>query len=618
MSDDAGSGHRALLIFPPFVETSLAGPHLGIGLLAAMLEREGISAEVLDLNVRLVRALFSPGTADLVCRVVEREACPPPSAREMGALDWFRRAAAGGWIDDHPHTVSYALRAVRRVLFPVPDKLEDCVSDLSRGELALGLYRELLKPALARRPSAVGISVAFSEQLAEALSIARLVRALAPETPILLGGSQINLLQPSQIAILTYSGLIDGILTTNGEFAIGDLVRSANRSPIARVTTSGPLAAADLQGLPHPVFDDVGLYLGPLTIPVLATKGCYWGKCSFCDYVRLSDLGGARYLARPVKDVLDEVEEADRRFAPARVMLVSDAVPPGWYRQLAKGAIERSIALRTWSYMMHHDHLDRGFFDLLANASVRGINFGTESTNPRILRLMRKQAAPDAIRANLRDAHAAGIGVISNVIADYPTLTFEKAVAVVRDFEELSPHIDVLNPSMFDLTAGTPAADNPACHRLNVPASAYQRTSHGYHSLGFEAESGLTAEQRLVLRASYDRLASRIRLRNRLTTVAPRRLDDADGLVLDRGVFRASGTTGSVKIPDLGLSAELEGWEAEALLRLLSDGGSVSVGVARAIAAAAGYRGDWVSRLVGTGLVSRVQAANASAVVQPA
>jgi radical SAM superfamily enzyme YgiQ (UPF0313 family) len=599
-----------LLVFPPFAESALHGPHLGAALLTAILKRHGEEASLLDLNIRLIRRILQPDSIGEVILAVRARAEPALTARESAALGWLLRASIGGWADEHPASVVYALRVVRRVLYPVPERLEACLLDCSpdqhvrpEANLTDGLYHGLLAPALDLNPAVIGLSVAFSEQLHEAARIARLVRRIKPHLPVLLGGSQINLLQPAQIDLLAGSGLFDEILTPNGETAIINLVHSAKRRLRAKVSTAPAIALIDLKNLPLPEFDEISLYFHPITIPVLATKGCYWGKCAFCDYVRLSDIGAKRYLARPVDEVLAEIASAHRRFAPDRVMLISDAVPPSWYERLAEAAISAGLELRTWSYMMHHRQLSRRYFELLARAGAGGINFGTETTNARVLRLMRKEAAPDAIAANLRDAHGAGLSVIANVIADYPTMSFAEAVAAAGDFEQLATHIDVLNPSMFDLTAGTAAAEDPACHRLQVPDDAYKRSSHGFHTLSFEAETPLTETQKLALRVTYDRLAARIRLKRRAHTLLSSRVADDDLVVLDRGAMRIATIPPSIKLPHLGTAVALEEWEDALLERLLDRPEPARAGDLRRSARAGE---DWVERLIRLGLVKEV------------
>jgi len=530
------------------------------------------------------------------------------SVRESAALDWFQRAAGEGWISAYPASVSYALRVIRRVLFPVPSHLEACLQTAQNLDFAEELYGSLLDEVLRSSPRTVGFSVAFSEQVGETIRLARLIRERAPATPILLGGSQINLLQPSQIDLLARSGVFDYIVTPNGEPAIVELVDGARRQECAEVVTTRAIGAKDLVGLPHPVFDSTDLYFRPLTIPVLATKGCYWGKCAFCDYVRLSDIGGKRYLGRPAEEALDEIVHAHDTWQPDRIMLISDAVPPSWYGHLAEAAIASGVHLRTWSYMMHHEHLDRPFFEKLKKAGVQGINFGTESTNDRILRLMRKQATARAIGQNLRDAHESGISVISNVIADYPTLTFEEALRVVADFEALTPWVDELNPSTFDLTAGTPAAVAPGEHRLAVPNDAYHRSSHGFHTLPFSAEGALNSRQTMVLRVLYDQLAAAVRLRRRVAGLGDPKFHNEDLLIFDRGAVAIASSPPTYKIPALGLSLKLEAWESTLVDRILDRAeGRIKVGdLRREVEINASNASEWLLTFAGSGLISQV------------
>ena len=58
----------------------------------------------------------------------------------------------------------------------------------------------------------------------------------------------------------------------------------------------------DLRVVPAPDFDGLPLekYFAPhLVLPYDPTRGCYWGKCTFCHY-GLAEVGTAAYREREV------------------------------------------------------------------------------------------------------------------------------------------------------------------------------------------------------------------------------------------------------------------------------------------------------------------------------
>lgn len=602
---------KTLFIFPPFAESALLGPHLAPGLLTAILRNAGEGASTYDLNIRLVHEIFSPQLVREAVAAVRAILVTDLSPREDAALDWLVQAARGGWYVEYPATVRYVLRVVRRALFPVPPRLEDCFSDATpHHPLVDRLYRSLLATICQEAPTTIGLSVAFSEQLCETVAIARMLRRLLPNTVLLLGGSQINLLQAVQLQHIVNSNVFDAVLLPNGETGIVDLAKCGVTSGSTSIVRSRAVEVSDLAGLPQPVFDSVSLYFRPLTIPVLATKGCYWGQCSFCDYVHLSDIGGKRYLARPADEALQEIRFAQDQLGAERINLISDAVPPAWYSELAAAGTAQGVSLRTWSYMMHHEHMDRRFFQRLADAGVHSINFGTETTNDRILQLMKKQASSAAIRRNFEDAFGAGIRIIANVIPDYPTTTFDESMRVAADFEELAEFLDTLNPSMFDLTSGTPAAITPSLHEIKVREDVYGRSSHGFHTLSFQARAGLTEAQRLALQLVYKRLASGIRLKNRVLALAWNQASKFPMMIrLDRGALISASDSHEVKMPAIDATIALSAGEAAALQTSLSnDGGWNNRDELSKTAEANGLTNAdaWIERLSAGGMVDAV------------
>ena len=62
------------------------------------------------------------------------------------------------------------------------------------------------------------------------------------------------------------------------------------------------------EDIPSPTFDGLpmDLYLSPYPIlPVLQSRGCYWGKCTFCTH---SYIYGHRYGKQQTQKMVDELE----------------------------------------------------------------------------------------------------------------------------------------------------------------------------------------------------------------------------------------------------------------------------------------------------------------------
>jgi hypothetical protein len=572
--------HPVAFVFPPFCESAYHGPHLAIPLLRAVLLEKGIASTALDLNLKVLYSLIEPERIGKVLELLPGSRLPQHTQRKARAcLERLRFVGLERFTRPNPHSLKTALKFIREIVFPSPRRLEEALSaDLVRTDLASELYDEFLVEVHGLRPDTVAFSVAFSEQLAEAIELARRIRASIPSARLLLGGSQVNLLDPQQISLIEDACLFDAISVGNGEQTIvqiisnSEVLATTDGTRKTRVWRSGSMTSDECNSLPIPLFGSTDGYLSPLTLPVLVTKGCYWGKCTFCDYPRLSDLGGRRFIQRSPNRVLKEIKKLQSTYSPEKINLISDAIPPSWYRQLAHSAIEEGVVLKTWSYMMHQGNLDREFFNLLAKAGVGQINFGTESTVDRLLELMKKQASFGVIRRNIEDAHSAGLTVVANAIVDYPTTTVEEAFDNIRGFEELLPFVDSVNPQMFDLTAGTPMAAQPSVFGLEVPKTAYVKTNHGFHALEYSRPHDLTETDRRIAQEAFFRLALRVKLRRRIDGVRLGSERMSNQIAFDgSAIILRDDNSLRVWIVSLGAEWPIEQWEADLLDRALQN-----------------------------------------------
>ena len=79
---------------------------------------------------------------------------------------------------------------------------------------------------------------------------------------------------------------------------------------------------------------------GHFSMNLVTTRGCPY-HCNGCA----KPIGGQRYNARSPRDVVDEIEELDRLYAPDHLWFADDIVglKPGWIREFADLMVERDL-----------------------------------------------------------------------------------------------------------------------------------------------------------------------------------------------------------------------------------------------------------------------------------
>lgn len=604
-----------VLAFPPFSESALHGPHLAIPILRGVLTEMGIASVSMDLNIKCVNEVLKKENLSRFLSLIDSmDIDHENKLRAISSIEQLKNIGVSQFLNSGGAPLKQILKLIRNVLFPTPEDIESCLKgQIVRPEMAIEIYDHFVDEIMVCKPDVIGFSVAFSEQLAETVELAKAFKKKSNGLQIWVGGSQINLLESSQIESLVNCGIFDRISLGNGEQTLGDLVDSYNIVASEnghKVVKSGSMHKEHINALPKPIFDEnLNDYVPPVSLPVLVTKGCYWGKCTFCDYPKLSELGGARYISRDAKNVLNEIVGLKRKYRPAQINLISDAIPPKWYMEIARMAIDAGVKLDTWSYMMHHKNLDDDFFITLSEAGVKCINFGTESMIDRVLKIMKKQASSEHITKNIISARRAGITVVCNVIPDYPTTTREEAFQNVNLFAELCNYIDSLNPQMFDLTAGTPITESPNLFGVKVQQNAYQKTNHGYHSLVHEREDGLSQTDRSILKNVFSRMKWKTMVGRRLKYIKKANKQH-DILVFDGSAVILPND--DLWLMSIGSQWKLSCTEKEIIDSVTSDyGGSISLRDFKKLSEKHRMKDDyfykWLDSLYETGLIIDVE-----------
>ncbi len=202
-----------------------------------------------------------------------------------------------------------------------------------------------------------------------------------------------------------------------------------------------------MDDLAYPDFSDydMSLYFTPdPTYPIQLSKGCYWGKCNFCDYA----YGQQGYSPKHMDRIIAEIRYYINSYGASKFIFVDEAIPPKFYNELAKRIIDENLKINFYSFA----RLETGYTpDVLGNlydAGARLFLWGYECHSPRIMEKMNKGIDVDKRLDILSDARDAGIWNNGLFIFGYPTETLDEirdTMAVIRDNRRIIPSCTLSN-----------------------------------------------------------------------------------------------------------------------------------------------------------------------------
>lgn len=335
--------------------------------------------------------------------------------------------------------------------------------------------------AITARPfELIGLSVNYMSQLPFAVWMCREIRALCPSVTLCAGGTEITedvktLRDRHQIWALFPD--CDAIVVGEGESALIELLQAAAAGRPVPSGRPGILGRRD--GRPHGGvevrFEDLGRMAAPRydiwpwarywsPEPVILyspTRGCYWNRCTFCDYGLNTDTPTSPSRARPIASVMADLEAA--REIGRTVYFAVDAMSPSYLRRLCEALVDRKLGLR-WSAELR---LERTFRDwqmgpLLRAAGCVAMSFGYESGSQRVLDRIDKGVHLGRVPEVLGELAAADIGLQLMGFIGFPG---ESEAEALETYHFLLQHAELwtlCGIGDFLLTPGAIVARQPA------------------------------------------------------------------------------------------------------------------------------------------------------------
>ena len=543
---------KVMLIFPP--EWVPTAPYLALPSLAAVLRQNGIDTVLKDINVEMYDHIFTPGFLLFVkSKIQERFKELKQNAANLSAEDAELKQMLSDYqhidLDYHIQKVGrakeimrseefyevekseWALNAFREVMeyvsvayfpasiqfYPIESNLNVYRPWVSEDLLRVpfdnkvNVYADICRQLVLRsikkeKPEVVGISIGTPVQLMSGITFATLIKEAFPDIHVTVGGNIITRLKDEFAKKPHFFGKVfDSMITYEGEHSLVWLVEALSGK--RKMNEVSNLIYKDEEGqihvnetyqervdqLPPPDFDGMPWekYFSPeKLVPYLGTRGCYWGKCTFCDH-------GAGYIdqfrAKHAEQIVDELEYLKNKLNTKHFMFTDESFPPALFIKLPPMMVERELDIY-WTTLIRFESqlLEPEIWDVAHKSGCRSLYYGLESANERIIKLVKKDTDIKAAKINLEQAKR--VGIWSHVMCFYgfPSETEEEAEDTRRFLIENQHQIPSVEMYFFVLYKNAPVMFQADEYKIDVTVNPEHDLALDYY---YTPESGQTTEE---------------------------------------------------------------------------------------------------------------------------
>ncbi|MBT3515006.1 MAG: radical SAM protein [Nitrospina sp.] len=370
------------------------------------------------------------------------------------------------------------------------------------------VYRQLIAPLMEKeKPGMVGISIVQQKQIIPTFTFSKMIKEEYPDVHITVGGNIVTRIRDELKTQDKLFGYIDSAVLYEGENAYLQLVNAVeNSKPLSGlpnliyrdesgIHSNKDVCSEDLSKLPPPDFDGLALekyFVPKLILPFLATRGCYWGRCTFCDHFQGYAEG---FRTMQVDQIIDEIRFLQNKYNTRYFHFTDESYPPALFRKLSQRIVEEKLDI-VWTTHMRFEEtlLDEKVWKDAHESGCRYLHFGFESGNQRVLKLMDKATKLDAIETNLRMSSEAGIWNHIMGFFGFPGETREEAEDSKRFVLRNRKHVHSLGFMTYVLGKYSPVAFEPEKYGVSYYKNPEWDLAMDYY---FTLEKGLNIQEAL-------------------------------------------------------------------------------------------------------------------------
>lgn len=353
----------------------------------------------------------------------------------------------------------------RSLLRAVRDPQHNIFLDIFRRGIIRDIERE--------RPDIVGISVPSEAQMLAGMTLGYLIKERGLQCHVTVGGPHITMLRDQLAKVPTIFSLFDSAVVFDGEVpllrlveaiasggdlgAVPNLVYNAGKA----ICVSARKEPEKIANLPLPDFSGLPLdrYLAPrLALPLQTARGCYFGKCAFCNvgYGEPESFSQLR-----AEHLADQMLELQRAYGARHIFFSDEAITPRNLRDLSP-LLERQGTPIHWGGCARFEKtITRELLQSMYRGGCRMILFGLESASEPVMQRMVKGTKLEHMSRILGESSEVGIWNHTFFFFGFPGETIEDAQKTVNFLYDHKYFINSAALGTFLLERDAPAHRYP-------------------------------------------------------------------------------------------------------------------------------------------------------------
>ncbi len=356
---------------------------------------------------------------------------------------------------------AYATDSSASLLEGVRDENHNIFLDIFRNGILEEIKRE--------KPDVVGISIPSMAQMLAGMTLAYLIKDAGLDCHVTVGGPHISMLRDEMAKVPAIFTLIDSAVVFDGEVPLLNLTQALEKDGDLSVVPNLVYRDGDeikvtdrkipekIGNLPLPDFDGLPLdrYLAPvLALPLLTARGCYFGKCAFCNV----GYGEAESFSQlRAEQLTDQMMALHEKYGVKHIFFSDEAITPKNLRALPPVLKSLDTEFHWGGCVRFEKVVSQEMLENINDAGCRMILFGLESASEAIMERMVKGTEVSHMSRILKESSAAGIWNHTFFFFGFPGETLEDAQETVNFLYDHKPHVHSAAMGTFLMERYSPA-----------------------------------------------------------------------------------------------------------------------------------------------------------------